>query len=382
MNDCPILPVTGGSTTSLVLVAAALITVGALLVVAVRWRRHAVVPVVVALAVAVAVLAGAGQSQAATPCPSTTTAPASSTTTSSSSTTEPESTTSSPTTTLLVAADAVDDFFEINVGSSSSGNILANDILGTPAATLDLALADTIGGFFSVFEEHVLPDQTDRVTPVAQVTVSADGSIEFTGLAPGLGTITYAIGPNGRATSVGAVHITVSSTTTTTSPTTTSSTTTTSTTTTSTTLPLIAPVAVNDEASGIDGVPLTVDLLANDQRGQPSAVLVGLGVSPPCVTGGINNDGVSVTFLLDVPGICSGTYTIENSAGSSTASFTITFETSLPLAPPVAVDDNATATVNQSFDFNVMDNDNLGNPEAVFLSWTPNPACLWLQDNF
>ena len=75
MNSCPTLPVTGASTTSLLVMAAALLVFGVLLVVAVRWRRHPVVPVIVALAVGVAVLAGAGHTQAATPCPPTTTAP-------------------------------------------------------------------------------------------------------------------------------------------------------------------------------------------------------------------------------------------------------------------------------------------------------------------
>jgi hypothetical protein len=36
--------------------------------------------------------------------------------------------------------------------------------------------------------------------------------------------------------------------------------------------------------------------------------------------------------------------------------------------------------VNQFFSINVMDNDTLGNPEAVFLSWNPSAACLWLED--
>ena len=48
MNPCPTLPVTGASTTSLVVMAAALLAFGVLLVVAVRWRRHPVVPVMVA----------------------------------------------------------------------------------------------------------------------------------------------------------------------------------------------------------------------------------------------------------------------------------------------------------------------------------------------
>ena len=72
--------------------------------------------------------------------------------------------------------------------------------------------------------------------------------------------------------------------------------------------------------------------------------------------------------------------TTTSTTTTSTTTTSTTTTTTLPPAPAIAVDDNTTATVNQFFSINVMDNDTLGNPEATFLSWNPG-ACLWLADN-
>ena len=268
MNSCPTLPVTGASTTSLVVMAAALLVFGVLLVVAVRWRRHPVVPVIVALAVGVAVLAVAGHSQAATPCPPTTTAPTA-TSTSSPATSAPASTaastTEATTTVPFLAAEAIDDDFTVEVGGTGSGNIFANDILGSPPAALlggavviDAGHAYPVGSPFRVWDGGF-----EVGVAVATVTLSSDGAIVFTGLAEGTGLFHYALDQSGEISNFASVFITVvlppgtpttppttttttSSTTTFPTTTTTSSTTTTTSSTTTTTLALLAPSAEDD----------------------------------------------------------------------------------------------------------------------------------------
>jgi hypothetical protein len=266
MNSCPVLPVTGTSTMSMLVAAAALTGFGVLLMVAVRWRRHPVVPVVVALAVGLAALAVAGHTQAAAPCPPTTTAPTA-TSASSPATSAPASTaastTEATTTVPFLAADAVDDDFTVEVGATGSGNIFANDTLGSPPAALlggavviDAGHAYPVGSPFRVWDGGY-----EVGVAVATVTLSSDGAIVFTGIAEGTGLFHYVFDQSSEFVDAASVFITVvlppgspttpSTTTTSTSSTTippststTTSTTTTSTTTTTTFAALSAPDAV------------------------------------------------------------------------------------------------------------------------------------------
>ena len=99
--------------------------------------------------------------------------------------------TTAPATTVLPAPQ--NDFYTVAVGASGSGNIVANDSLGSPPGVLaDLFDLDTdaFAADGSTF------DVLDGLIPVAYATaaVTSDGSIVFTGVAEGLGVFGYNLG--------------------------------------------------------------------------------------------------------------------------------------------------------------------------------------------
>ena len=93
----------------------------------------------------------------------------------------------------------------------------------------------------------------------------------------------------------------------------------------------LAPVAVADQATGIVGTPLTVNLFANDQLGQPPAQLLFVQRNFGNCTWQNQSPGVVVFDPESSPGSCGGFYQIFNASGSSQADWTVTFVA----APPV-----------------------------------------------
>jgi LPXTG-motif cell wall-anchored protein len=140
VTDCPVLPATGSSLMSILVVAAIVAALGVVLVVA--GRRWAVpVMVVVHAAGVVAVVAASGvTAYAATTCPPPSTAPSvapTSTPGSPTSTTSTTSTSSSTTTTVAGTAPTANGDDEIfTVGVPFTLNVLTNDVLGDPPATI------------------------------------------------------------------------------------------------------------------------------------------------------------------------------------------------------------------------------------------------------
>ena len=113
--------------------------------------------------------------------------------------------------------------------------------------------------------------------------------------------------------------------------TTSTSTTTTSTTTTTAPAP-VAPTAVNDFFTMSTNTTLALNIFANDFLGVPAAELSNLPSFTNLLPGtaiGFNGEGVATIFAGSTGGVFTGTYTIANAAGSSTATATITV-----IAPP------------------------------------------------
>jgi hypothetical protein len=106
-------------------------------------------------------------------------------------------------------------------------------------------------------------------------------------------------------------------------------------------------------------------MMDNDQ---PSGGGIVQYATTGCELGGVSTIGVDgeATFMRPDPGVCSGTYTISSQdlSLSSTASYTMTFEA--PPMAPVANDDFLRASPGLPFSINLLGNDNLGNPTAVF----------------
>ena len=240
-----------------------------------------------------------------------------------------------------MAAVAVDDDFTVEVGGTGSGNIFANDTLGSPAAALlaggvviDAGHAYPVGSPFRIWDGGF-----EVGVAVATVTVSSDGAIVFTGIAEGTGLFHYVFDQNGESGDAATVFISVvlppvtpttpsSTTTSTTSTTTTSTSTTTSTTT--TTPPPIAPIPVVDEAIGVVGSPITINLLANDVLGEPPATIVGFEMRGTCTLNGIaytlnEATGELTSPAVDTPRSCDGLYSIGNAAGAGTADIFVVF---------------------------------------------------------
>ncbi len=324
MDNCA-LPATGGSTTGLIVIAALAIVAGVL---ATRLARHRAVPVVVMLCVAVGVVGWAGPARAAADCPAPTSPATTSPATTSPATTSP-ATTSTTTTSLAATTTTVppgpqNDFYTVVVGASGSGNILANDSLGTPPGVLaDLFDLDTP----AFAADGSMFDVLDGLIPVAYATasVTSDGSIVFTGVTEGRGVFGYNLGtgPGQPAGPPAAVYIDVVA-----APATTTVPTTTSSTTTSTTTPLIAPIANNDELFITVGEPYSFDYFANDEMfGLPVtsgafANLSGCAVNSADVNGGVMS-GTGGTTVGD----CVAQYSFTTAGGTSNGA-TITIHTS------------------------------------------------------
>ena len=117
------------------------------------------------------------------------------------------------------------------------------------------------------------------------------------------------------------------------------------------------PIAVNDTATTVVGVPVTVNVLANDSDpdGDPLTIV---GVTTPA-NGSVVATATNVTYTPAprFTGTDTFTYTIDDGrGGNATATVTITVGTA-PNQPPVAVNDTATTTIATPVTINVIAND-------------------------
>jgi LPXTG-motif cell wall-anchored protein len=87
-----------------------------------------------------------------------------------------------------------------------------------------------------------------------------------------------------------------------------------------------APIARDDfvtAPAGAGGV--VIDVTANDDRGRPQAVLASASLGPFCVLELLDDTSMLVDTEDGLLGQCTGTYTIANSVGFSTAQLQVDF---------------------------------------------------------
>jgi len=176
--------------------------------------------------------------------------------------------------TTSVAPTAVADTATVTTGMSVTIPVLANDTLGTPAATI-----------------------TAVSTPVHGTAAISGMGITYTSTGAYVGTdsFTYTI-TNSAGTSTATVTITVTG---------------------------IAPTAVSDSATTSVNTAVTIPVLANDTLGTPAATISGTS-TPMHGTAAISGASITYTPTGGYVGTDSFTYTTTNSAGSSTATVTVT----------------------------------------------------------
>ena len=361
MNPCPALPATGASITPLVLAALALVAFGALVLVAVRWRRHAALPVVVGLAIGLAVLAQAGHTTAAPPCAPTTIAapatstspdsstttplPPSSTTTSSTSSTSLGTTSTSSSTSTTSTTSTVPGVAPIvqpdihtsttsgaaaGVGQPYSLNVLANDFLGDPPAT--------------IFDHTFAP-----VGPCTGFSFDVQTGV-FSGTPTILGFCSFnyvlanVAGINGEAVVVEVAE-------------------------------LRAPNAIGASEQVTAGQPFSFALFRFGSRGVPQATITAHTFVPGGACAGLTFDqatgvlsGTPVGLGTPTGDVCDFEFTLSNAAGSDTDDVIVTIFPG-PIAP-VARADTRQAGDGRSFFLDVLENDFLGHPRATITSHT------------
>jgi large repetitive protein len=362
VDQCPVLPATGGDV-ALALVAAAIVVFAGVLTVVLTRRRATPILVVVVVAGIVALAAPA---QAAPNCPPTST---------SSSTSIASSSTSSSTTTSVAVAPTVPTTVPPTTGSSttSSTSTTAASTTSTtvvvgvaPVAGRDLHTRTTnqnpagLGQPFSVnvFANDELGDPPATVFDHTFAPVGACAGFAFnqdTGLFSGTPTtvgqcvFNYAL-LNSAGLSGTDVVVHVEN--------------------------LEAPQASGATRQVTAGDPLSVDLFRFGQRGVPQATITshtfaaggtcaGLAFNP--ATGVLS--GTPAGLGTPTGDVCAFTYTLSNAAGSASADVIVTIF-------PAAVAPVATANSQQrnvggpGFSVAVLNNDFLGHPLASITSHT------------
>ncbi len=199
----------------------------------------------------------------------------------------------------------------------------------------------------------VLADDTDPdghplvVTAVTApgdgaVVINEDGTLTYTPDAGFAGddTVTYTVGDGRGGTDTADVVITVAN---------------------------AAPTAAADEATGAEGQPVVVDVLANDTDRNADPLTVTATGTPAGGTVVVNPDG-TLTFTSDlgVSGPVSFTYTASDGRGG-TDTATVTVIVTGVTGPPVAADDTVTTAYDTPVVTDVRDNDRDpdGDPLAV-----------------
>ncbi len=267
-----------------------------------------------------------------------------------------------------VAPSAVADVYSTPAGTTltvpdSTTDLLANDNLGTPAATLVSFGGGSLGGAVT---DHAA-GSTATFGTGGSLTVNANGSFSFTPATGFTGAFTFQYritNPSGSSDATVTINVNGA-----------------------------APSAVADAYNVAAGGTLTVpdgatDLLGNDALGTPAATLVSFGggslggavtdraagTTATFGTGGsltVNANG-SFTFTpaTGFTGSFTFQYRITNSSGSSDATVTITVNGTGPTANNDAytVAAGATLTVPDGAT-DVLANDSLGNPAATLVSF-------------
>ena len=215
------------------------------------------------------------------------------------------------------------------VGQPFSVNVLANDFLGDPPATIVAASFNPVGGCSDF--------SFDEVTGVFSGTSTTP--FAFCGF-------NYVL-RNSAGSSAAAAFVEV--------------------------LPLAAPNAFFDVEQATAGEPFSFNVLTDDELGHPPATITSHTFTSTGGCSGLSFD--PATGLLSgtpVVGVCDFDYVISNPAGSDTAGATVTFFAG-PTAP-VAAADTRQVTAGQALGFGVLGNDFLGHPQATITSNTFDAA--------
>ena len=215
------------------------------------------------------------------------------------------------------------------VGQPFSVNVLANDFLGDPPATIVAASFNPVGGCseFS-FDEATGVFSGTSTTPFA-----------FCGF-------NYVLRNSAGSSATGAfVEV----------------------------LPLAAPHAFFDVEQATAGEPFSFNVLTGDDLGHPPATITSNTFSSVGGCSGLSFDpATGVLSGTPIVGVCDFDYEITNSAGSSGTGVTVTFFAG-PTAP-VAAADTRQVTAGQALGFVVLGNDFLGHPQATITSNTFDAA--------
>jgi len=186
------------------------------------------------------------------------------------------------------------------------------------------------------------------------VVVTGTDSITFTsGPAPAgtPQTVTYTVSDGVGGTATGTVTITVNS----------------------------PPVAVADSVTTSFGVPVTINVLANDTDPNNDALTVtGIGTQSPNGLASVVTSGVqanrAVFFSPNVQGVSTFTYIVSDGRGG-TATGTVTVTTTAPAnRVPLAANDSATTVVGTAVVVNVLANDSDPDGDALTVTAITQPA--------
>jgi len=132
-----------------------------------------------------------------------------------------------------------------------------------------------------------------------------------------------------------------------------------------------APVAQADSAETGAGVPVFIDVLANDSDPNGDELELVAVSSAAGGTTSLVDDGVRYTPNQGFAGTDSFTYTVRDPGGAeATGEVTVTVSNQ----PPVAVDDSARVSIGQSVDIDVLANDTDPEGDSIVLIGVGEPA--------
>jgi hypothetical protein len=132
--------------------------------------------------------------------------------------------------------------------------------------------------------------------------------------------------------------------------------------------PNTPPVAVADAAITVQGVPVTIAVLANDTDADSDPLsITALGAVAPAAAGTVVNNGSNVTFNADslFTGLATFTYTVtDGNGGTATGQVSVTVNPGQN-QPPVANADTASTASGTAVTINVLANDTDANGDPL-----------------
>lgn len=131
------------------------------------------------------------------------------------------------------------------------------------------------------------------------------------------------------------------------------------------------PTAVDDTAVTRAGVPVTVDVLANDSDADGDSLMV-MAAAPVDGSVVINLDD-TVTFTPDPGFIGHASFTYIVTDGEGSAEGTVTVTVLAPNTAPVAVADHATTKAGQAVTINVLANDSDADSQTLSITGVADP---------